>query len=725
MKLPRAYASRGEEYGGSVDDLLDQIGGFGHCQLCATFFAFAMWMAHAGQVMSMVYVSAAQQREWGDATLVRAAPTLFFLGWMCGLLGFWARSASSRGWLATTRLVVTLSALFGLCGAIAPTPLWFGISRAACGFAEGAVPLLTFSYASELCCHPRHRARVGALIQQGYPLGVALLTLCSWYVASWRRLSAGVSCTALPIAFAATSYLPESPRWLSEAGSHAQFTRSLRRVAMLNGRPPPSDGLRPARSGPRGVATGASLVDSLWGKGGSGNSGATGGDGGSLFSARRVLARVTVQLCVLWLTASCLYFGLALDTRRLRGSQQSNMGASLSLQPVLAVCHTLALERWGRALTLRRVLACVVVCCVGLALTAHTLQPQASTQLTTATVGTTQPVGAWHVHDAASIGGADVRRQPKSLYEMYGDGADAYRRYQYHYGDDSVGRDGPSTSEVAQRMGPSEQVEEEEEEEHQGQDGGDGHEDADGEGQVEEQQRYELEQETPFNEEPGGRDYRRPDGGRVSDDEAKNDDVDLRPPPPVAAAAAAATAAATAWYAFLPNAFSAVARALAAVLSNGVYIYSNELWPTQVRPLGMSAGSVSARLGGAAAPALWALDRAHPSAPYLIAALLAAIAAYATRGLPETRGSPSLDTCAQLVELVHAHERGAAARAAQGLHSSRKEARRGGSKSDVASVDDEDDASSDGEGGEEAPLLGASPISVVTNSMASHQGRGL
>ena len=69
MKLPRAYASRGEEYGGSVDDLLDQIGGFGHCQLCATFFAFAMWMAHAGQVMSMVYVSAAQQREWGDATL--------------------------------------------------------------------------------------------------------------------------------------------------------------------------------------------------------------------------------------------------------------------------------------------------------------------------------------------------------------------------------------------------------------------------------------------------------------------------------------------------------------------------------------------------------------------------------------------------------------------------------------------------------------------------------
>ena len=161
---------------------------------------------------------------------------------------------------------------------------------------------------------------------------------------------------------------------------------------------------------------------------------------------------------------------------------------------------------------------------------------------------------------------------------MYGDGADAYRRYQYHYGDDSVGRDGPSTSEVAQRIGPSEQVEEEEEEEHQLQDGGDGHEDADGEGQVEEQQRYELEQETPFNEEPGGRDDRRPDGGRVSDDEAKNDDVDLRPPPPVAAAAAAA-ATATAWYAFLPNAFSAVARALAAVLSNGVYTTATSSGP--------------------------------------------------------------------------------------------------------------------------------------------------
>ena len=76
-----------------------------------------------------------------------------------------------------------------------------------------------------------------------------------------------------------------------------------------------------------------------------------------------------------------------------------------------------------------------------------------------------------------------------------------------------MGRDGPSTSEVAQRIAPSEQVEEEEEEEHQGQDGGDGHEDADGEGQ-EEQQRYELEQ--PFNEDPGGRDDRRPDGGALA-----------------------------------------------------------------------------------------------------------------------------------------------------------------------------------------------------------------
>ena len=148
-----------EEYGGSVDDLLDRR--FGHCQLCATLHC--RWRRWAGDEHGVS--ERREQREWGDATLVRAAPTLF----RGGCADSWSGEICFQPWMARDHTPRGhTERIFKLCGAIARTPR-FGISRAACGFAEGAAPLprsrtpvsFTSTHATARGSEPLQRLPVG------------------------------------------------------------------------------------------------------------------------------------------------------------------------------------------------------------------------------------------------------------------------------------------------------------------------------------------------------------------------------------------------------------------------------------------------------------------------------------------------------------------------------------------------------------------------------------
>jgi hypothetical protein len=155
---------------------------------------------------------------------------------------------------------------------------------------------------------------------------------------------------------------------------------------------------------------------------------------------------------------------------------------------------------------------------------------------------------------------------------------------------------------------------------------------------------------------------------------------------------------------------SAVGRASAAVAMNAVYILSAELWPTQIRSVGMCAGSMASRMGGALSPAiLWASRGGPPATPYLIFSLVALVGAFTTCALPESRGCRTLETAADLHDLIDSQHAGARTARGGAPHSLLQTSWGTNSLLTDEHLDDEDE---DECPGSEVPLLGRSPTAA-------------
>ena len=89
----------------SMDDLLDDAGGFGAAQALTTAFAFACFVVHGAQVMSMAFVApaAATLDFAGSPTQMKLTGSFFFAGWLLGLF-LWGRVAARRGQLGAEGL---------------------------------------------------------------------------------------------------------------------------------------------------------------------------------------------------------------------------------------------------------------------------------------------------------------------------------------------------------------------------------------------------------------------------------------------------------------------------------------------------------------------------------------------------------------------------------------------------------------------------------------------
>lgn len=78
------------------------------------------------------------------------------------------------------------------------------------------------------------------------------------------------------------------------------------------------------------------------------------------------------------------------------------------------------------------------------------------------------------------------------------------------------------------------------------------------------------------------------------------------------------------------------------------YLYAVELFPTQVRNIGVGVCSLSARIGGIAAPLLLLSDNWGASVPMLIMGTMAVTAGLVSVALPETLNKPLPETLADL-----------------------------------------------------------------------------
>ena len=95
---------------------------------------------------------------------------------------------------------------------------------------------------------------------------------------------------------------------------------------------------------------------------------------------------------------------------------------------------------------------------------------------------------------------------------------------------------------------------------------------------------------------------------------------------------------------------------LGCVVSNGLfsvmYVFSAEVFPTAVRPVGLATKSQAARLGAFCAPLVLLLSDFDPRLPFVFWATFALAASVASLWLPETRGQPSLESLEDLTSLV-------------------------------------------------------------------------
>ena len=211
-----------------MDDLLDDAGGFGAAQALATAFAFACFVVHGAQVMSMAFVApAAATLDFADSpTQMKLTGSFFFAGWLLGLF-LWGRVAARRGWLAALFFVEAGVAIAGCATAAAPSARSFLLARFLCGVA-GAACRRSFGWAGEFL--PRHKTRVGIVLQMGFQLGSLLFTVSfsALGAAEWRLLNAGV-CSApcrspsSPRCSRVAALAARRPReGLGERGAHAR-----------------------------------------------------------------------------------------------------------------------------------------------------------------------------------------------------------------------------------------------------------------------------------------------------------------------------------------------------------------------------------------------------------------------------------------------------------------------------------------------------------------------
>ena len=387
----------------SIDEAIVHLGGFGRCQQLVIAVACTQWATHSMKAFSLVFV----RHEFGD-DVGELSRSVFFFGWIIGLL-FWGSFARRHGWLRALVLAQVLATSFGLCDALAQTATAYCVAWMFGGFAQGAVLTCSFSYANDFL-PPSHRACGGGLIQLGFPFGVLSVTAMAFCMhdASWRALSALCSVIGLPAAIAAALCLPESLRWLHDAGSRPAFLSGVRRLALINGQPAPDSEF--------------CVMHATRGKD-KGHGGRTISLGGELLSSHH-MRRITLALCAIWATSSAVGFGISFDTGRLYGKDWIH--AVMATGPVLQLpsifVATRAMETCGRLPTMRRLLLLAALSCfaLGLACTVAPLPAVIGDEIS--------DVARWS--DAAAQAGAEAARidhlwRAASRGRLWGDRANA------------------------------------------------------------------------------------------------------------------------------------------------------------------------------------------------------------------------------------------------------------------------------------------------------------
>lgn len=131
-------------------------------------------------------------------------------------------------------LIIAMAAVFaigGLAGALAPSIFALIVARAVMGLGVGASAVVVMVYLAELA-PTEHRGRIAALGQLMLVCGILLAYSVDYLLAPWGawRWMIGLSVPPSVVLLVGMFFMPESPRWLIQAGRVEEARRILRRI---------------------------------------------------------------------------------------------------------------------------------------------------------------------------------------------------------------------------------------------------------------------------------------------------------------------------------------------------------------------------------------------------------------------------------------------------------------------------------------------------------------
>ncbi|KAK0138876.1 Solute carrier family 22 member 7 [Merluccius polli] len=157
--------------------------------------------------------------------------TIFFVGVMCGAVGF--GSLSDRfGRRMMLLLSYVLAALFGMASAFSSSFVMFAVLRFFTGFSISGIVIISTVLNVEWV-DIRSRKLVAVIDSLSWSFGTIVFPAIAYFVRDWRLLIISVT-SPLALAIIIWRWVPESARWLVANGKLEEAQKYLRRCAKMN-----------------------------------------------------------------------------------------------------------------------------------------------------------------------------------------------------------------------------------------------------------------------------------------------------------------------------------------------------------------------------------------------------------------------------------------------------------------------------------------------------------
>ena len=173
----------------------------------------------------------------------------------------------------------------------------------------------------------KYRQLAGTGIQCFFAFGQITLSVLAYYIREWRNLQLAMTLLSVPVILI-YFVVPESPRYLLNKGDVEQVDLIVRKIAISNDKDAKDVEIMSRNLKNHGVNTGQDEAE---------NQGTA-----SFFDMfkRKSMALVTIKTCFLWVTVSLSFYGVSLNTNKMRGNIFVNNVISGSAE--LISCCTIA-----------------------------------------------------------------------------------------------------------------------------------------------------------------------------------------------------------------------------------------------------------------------------------------------------------------------------------------------------------------------------------------------